>query len=62
MPWANELLAFITSREQGFLFWGMIELPEQWRSSNRTMPNSWVDKRIKVWAIEERWSNITAIA
>jgi hypothetical protein len=28
-PWTKEVFALITSREQGFRFWGMIELPVQ---------------------------------
>jgi len=54
MPWTKDVFALITSKEQGFRFCGMIELPEQCRSFNRTMLNSRVDKRISVWAMVER--------
>src|SRR5512136_1868250 len=54
IPWAKEVFALITSKEQGFRFCGMIELPVQWRSLNLTILNSRVDKRIKVWAMVER--------
>src|SRR4030042_5975274 len=54
IPWVKEVFALITSKEQGFRFCGMIELPVQCRSFSRTILNSLVDKRIQVWAIVER--------
>ena len=54
IPWTKDVFALITSKEQGFRFCGMIELPVQCRSFNRTILNSRVDKRISVWAMVER--------
>src|SRR5512136_2366315 len=54
IPCAKDVFALITSKEQGFRFCGMIELPVQCRSFNRIILNSRVDRRIKIWAMVER--------
>src|SRR4030042_2443142 len=54
IPWVKDVFALITSKEHGFRFCGIMELPVQCRSFSRIILNSRVDKRIRVWGIVER--------